>query len=117
MFVLAQPENSEGLPMTVLAKKAKISVPVMTQGMGTIDPDCRKGHDDRYGYRCLLSLGYVKVQVVDFGGKGGSDTCFALTALGRKKWESLGLEFKLDKAHPAPYSINEKKVSKKKKAS
>ena len=81
LAVLSLPQYAGGLPLDDLARIAGVSVAVMRRGIGPIDRRRYDAHNTRNGYKCLLSLGHVRVEKWEY--KRGVDTGYAITSSGK----------------------------------
>lgn len=92
-LALGADEPANAVTLAELAKHAKISTNGMRRGIGPTNKDTIAAHEERYGYKCLLSRGMVKM-VPNTESKVGAKTRtpdyrYHLTALGTKKAEEL----------------------------
>lgn len=87
MLTLGATEPVEAVPLDVIAKKAGVTTHVIRRGIGPTDRTAIPKHEERYGYKCLIGRGMVKIAPNHEGDGRASKYLYYLTALGVKKAE------------------------------
>jgi hypothetical protein len=71
-----------------LAAKSKVDISGFTGLIGSYDDEKRKHNDANWGYTCLITLGYVRLEIRDVEGK---DTpMYSITAKGKAALAKIG---------------------------